>query len=109
MEPVLERLNRLPEKSFVEFLSMAGVQPLQASPAAALLEFEVSASAPQSIFINQGFQVSAQPADGNGDPVIFETERNLFVAPAKIVEMHVESDNLFEAIDPQSERFLPFG
>lgn len=109
MEPILERLNRLPEKSFVEFLSMAGVQPLQPSPAAALLQFEVSESAPQSIFINQGFQVSAQPANGNGDPVIFETARNLFVAPAKIAEIHIESDNLFQPIDPQSERFLPFG
>ena len=49
MEPLLERLNRFPDKTFVEFLNLAGVQPLQASPAAALLEFEVSENAPQSI------------------------------------------------------------
>lgn len=113
MEPVLERLNQLPEKSLVEFLNLAGVQPLQASPAAALLEFEVSESAPQSVLVSKGFQVGAQPADGKGDLVIFETEHDMFAAPAKIVEMHVQLDNLFQAINLQAEgdaaRFLPFG
>ncbi|HYP27451.1 MAG TPA: putative baseplate assembly protein [Blastocatellia bacterium] len=113
MEPVIERLNRLPEKALIEFLGMAGVQPLQASPASALLEFEVSDSAPQSVLVSRGFQVGAQPADGGGDLVIFETERDLLAAPAKIDEMHVQLDNLFQAIDVQAEgddaRFLPFG
>src|SRR6185436_20198818 len=61
MEPVLERLNQLPDKTFVEFLNLAGISPLPASPAAALLEFEVSDTAPQSVFISKGFQVGAQP------------------------------------------------
>ena len=113
MEPTLERLNRLPEKAFVEFLSLAGVQPLQASPAAALLEFQVSESAPQSVPINKGFQVGAQPADGGGDLVVFETERDLLATPARIEETHVQLDNLFQEIDLNAEgdaaRFLPFG
>src|SRR6185295_1653758 len=69
MEPVLERLNRFPDKTFVEFLNVAGTQPLQASSAAALLEFEVADSAPQSIFVSKGFQIGAQPADGSSDLV----------------------------------------
>ena len=110
MEPVLERLNRLPEKSFVEFLNIAGIRPLQPSPAAAFLEFEISDTAPQSVFIARGFQVGAQPAEGPDELVIFETERDLLAAPAKIVEMHVLQDNLFQSIDPQTETgFLPFG
>src|ERR1700687_97588 len=111
MEPVLERLNRLPEKTFVEFLNLAGVQQIQALPAAALLEFEVSDSAPESISVNKGFQVGAQPADGSSDLVIFETERDLFAAPATIKEMHVQIDRLFQSIDPKAEGdaalFLP--
>jgi hypothetical protein len=110
MEAVLERLNRFPDKTFVEFLNLAGVQPLQASPAAALLEFEVSENAPQSIFISKGFQVSAPPADGSPDLVIFETERDLNAAPAKIAELHYQIDNLFQAIDSEAEKpFAPFG
>ena len=112
MEPVLERLNRLPEKIFVEFLNIAGIQQLPALPSAALLEFEVSDNAPDSVFIGKGFQVGAQPADGSGDLVIFETERNLVAAPAKISEIQVQFENLFfEKIDlkAQGDGFLPFG
>jgi len=87
MESVLERLNRLPEKAFVEFLNLAGIQAAQASPAAALLEFEIADSSPQSVFVSKGFQVGAQPADGSSDVVIFETLRDLNAAPAKIAEL----------------------
>ncbi len=113
MEPVLERLNRIPEKTFIEFLSLAGIQPIQASPAAALLEFEISTNAPQSVLISRGFQVGAQPADDSGDLVIFETERDLLAAPNKIDQIQVQLDNLFQAIDLGAEgdkaNFLPFG
>jgi hypothetical protein len=63
MEPVLERLNRIPEKTFVDFLNLAGTQPLPASPAAALLEFEISDSAPQSVFVNK--RISSRCSAGN--------------------------------------------
>jgi len=111
MESVLQRLNRFPDKTFVEFLNLAGVQPVQASPAAALLEFEVSENAPQSTFIARGFQVGAQPAEGSGDLVIFETERDLNAAPAKIAEMSSQNNNLFEKIDVADDGppFSPFG
>jgi hypothetical protein len=107
IEPVLERLNRLPEKAFIEFLNLAGIRPLQASAAAALLEFEVSDTAPQSVFISKGFQVGAQPAEGPDDIVIFETERDLVAAPLKIAELHVQQDNLFQSIDPQAANPAP--
>jgi hypothetical protein len=108
MEPVLERLNRLPEKAFVDFLDLAGVSPVPARPAAALLEFEVSESAPQSVSINKGFQVGARPATGQGDLVIFETEQSLFAAPAKIAEAHTQQQSAFKAVDLKSS-FQPFG
>ncbi len=111
IEPALERLNRFPEKALTEFLNLAGVQPLQASPAAALLEFEVSDSSPQSVFVSRGFQVGAQAADGSSDLVTFETERDLNAVPAKIAELHHFNDNLFEKIDPAAAPagFFPFG
>jgi predicted phage baseplate assembly protein len=112
-EPVLKRLNRLPEKAFVEFLSIAGIQPLPATAARTLLEFEVSDGASQSILVTRGFQVGAQPATGEGDLVVFETERVLFAAPAKIAEMFVKDGTEFLEIDAKSQGeetpFLAFG
>lgn len=113
MEPVLERLNRIPEKALVEFLSLAGIQPLQATPAEALLEFSVSDSAPRSVTVAKGFQIGAAPAGGQGGRVIFETQRDLLAAPAKITEIQILLESLFRSHDPEAKgdeaRFLPFG
>jgi predicted phage baseplate assembly protein len=111
-EPILERVNRLPEKSFVEFLRIAGVEPLTALSASAMLEFKVSDGAPQSVLVAKGFQVGARPASGEGDLVVFETERSLFAAPAKIEEMHVQEGALFLEVNTnggEGAGFLPFG
>ena len=48
MEPILHRLNRLPEKALVEYLRVAGIQLLPATPAEVLLEVKVSEAATQS-------------------------------------------------------------
>ncbi len=89
-EPVVQRLNRLPEKSLIEFLRIAAVTPTPARPARAMLVFTVSDAAPRSVLIPAGFQVSASAADGSGGPVIFETDRSLFAAPGKIEKCFVQ-------------------
>jgi predicted phage baseplate assembly protein len=113
LELVLQRLNRLPEKALVEFLSIAGVQPLPAKAASVLLEFEVSGGAPESVFVPSGFQVGAQPAGGSGDLVVFETDRSLLATPATITEMHTQQGRFFQEVDVKSASdeapFLPFG
>jgi predicted phage baseplate assembly protein len=113
LEPVCARLNRLPEKIFGEFLSLAGVQALPATPASVMLEFEVSAGARESALIPRGFQVGAPPAGGSGDLVIFETTRALFAAPATIAELHTQEGSRFQALDfknaSDAAPFLPFG
>lgn len=111
-EPVLYRLNRLPEKIFIEFLRTAGVTPLPAQAARATLVFTAADGAPDSVFLPRGFQVSAQaaeeppgqdttstgadtdnaedtdaPAADRNGAVIFETLRNLRVAPMTIAAL----------------------
>jgi predicted phage baseplate assembly protein len=110
MEPVLQRVNSLPEKVFVEFLRSAGVQPMPPSPAQALLEFTVSDGATQPVYVAHGFQVSAPPA-GGGDPVIFETTSDLYAVPGNIKELYALERGLFRAIDATKDDvpFQPFG
>lgn len=104
MEPVLQRANRLPEKCFVEFLRSAGVQPLPPTPAETLLQFKVSDSATESIYVAQGFQVSG------GNQVIFETNADLYAAPGKIKELYAYEKGFYRSIDPTTNvPFQPFG
>src|SRR5882724_1837594 len=110
MEPVLQRLNQLPEKSFMEFLRAGGVQPFVATPARAMLQFTVSDKATEPVSVPQGFQVQAA-AVGGGDPVIFETDNNLSAVPGEVQEIYAVAKGLFRAIDPAKDDvpFQPFG
>jgi len=110
IEPTWQRLNLLPRKALIEFLSISGVTNLPATPAEAQLEFSVSDGATESILVPRGFQVSAPPATGQGDPVIFETEFDLYAAPAKIEKLYVQESSSFLELDVKSTApFLPFG
>jgi predicted phage baseplate assembly protein len=99
LEPVLARLDRLPEKAFVEALRVGGISTLPASPASALLEFAVAPDAAASVLVPAGFQAGAPPASGQGGLVIFETSRDLFAAPATVAELF--------AVDGIAVRSLP--
>ena len=108
MEPVIERLNLLPNKSLIEFLNITGANNLAATPAEAMLEFTIADGAPGSVLVPRGFQVSAPPATGEGDPVVFETEFDLFGAPSKIEKVYVQEGGSFSEVDTE-EPFRPFG
>ncbi|MDP9793186.1 putative phage baseplate assembly protein [Catenuloplanes nepalensis] len=89
-EPLLRRLNRLPEKLQIEQLITAGVRSLPASVATADLRFTVTPPDGQSVLIPAGFQAAAAPASGQGERVLFETGRELHATPAAITTVLVE-------------------
>jgi hypothetical protein len=114
-EPVAQKLNRLPEKVFVEFLRAAGISILPQQPARAMLTFAVDEDAPGPITLPQGFQVSVAAADGSSEPVTFETERTLSAAPLTLVAAFRQAAALPEEIDltaalaDNAPGWLPFG
>jgi hypothetical protein len=108
MEPVLQRLNQLPENCFIQFLKSSGVQPLPATPAQAMLQFSVSNSATQAVPIPAGFQVGASSSSGI---VIFETNDDVYAMPGTIQELYAFGRGVYRSIDPTqtSIPFFPFG
>jgi predicted phage baseplate assembly protein len=80
-EPVLTRVNRLPERILAECLNTAGVRRRPATAATALLEFTVNPPDGASVLVPAGFQASASGQDGQ---VIYETDRDLFATPATL-------------------------
>jgi predicted phage baseplate assembly protein len=108
-EPVLRRLNRLPEKLLVAELDIAGVRPLPATAATALLQFTVNPPDGASVLVPAGFQASAPPASGQGDPVVFETDRDLYATPATLGAVAVaESGRLAPVAGAASGQGRPF-
>jgi predicted phage baseplate assembly protein len=104
-EPLLQRIDRLPEKLLTEVLRIAGAAVAAATPAAAVLQFTVTPPDGTSVLIPAGFQAGAAPADGGDQQVIFETLRDLWATPATLATL------LAGRLDPKrpNQPFAPFG
>jgi predicted phage baseplate assembly protein len=102
----------LPERARVELLRVAGIDALPATPAQAMVVFDVSPTAPESVLVPAGFQLGARPAT-EGDLVVFETDRPLRAAPGKISEVGSVRGSAFRNLTAQnadpSLSFSPFG
>lgn len=111
-QEVGERIRALPEKAQVEHLRVAGIGPRPATPAQALVVFEVTPTAQEPVVIPQGFRLGARPASGD-QLVVFETEWTLLAAPGRIAEVwEVRSEGiraLTQLNEAPETSFQPFG
>ena len=114
-EVMIYRLNRVPEKNYIEFLRLIGEELMPASPAKANLTFKLKLPAAESstttLTIPKGTQVTAKGDDGKD--LIFETneELNSFAALVKKIVVndttgHVDGTSLYQT---QDAYFYAFG
>ena len=110
---VARRLNRLPDKTLVDFLDLAGIQMAAARPSSALIEFTISDAVREPVPIQKGFQVGARPATGSGDLVVFETQANQTIVPAKITKLltatRATQRDITTANEDVTANFAPLG
>lgn len=86
---IIQRLNKAPEKNFMAFLDMLGASLQPPQPARVPLTFSLAAGSTTPAVVPAGTQAAAPPAEGEKDPVIFETERELVVTPAQLASVYV--------------------
>jgi predicted phage baseplate assembly protein len=109
-EPVLTRVNRLPEKILAEHLNTAGVRRRPAAAAVALLEFTVTPPDGSSVLVPAGFQTAASGPDGQ---IIYETDQDLFATPATLGAIATQRAGALEPVPlgpaGPGRPFPPFG
>ncbi|MFD8282236.1 putative baseplate assembly protein [Streptomyces solisilvae] len=109
-EPVLGRVNRLPEKVLAEHLSTAGVRRRPAGAAATLLEFTVNPPDGASVLVPAGFQSAASTPAGQ---IVYETDQDLYATPATLADLAVQEAGTLQALPlgpaGPSRPFEPFG
>ncbi|NEP73691.1 MAG: putative baseplate assembly protein [Okeania sp. SIO2G4] len=88
-EIIIERLNQVPDKNFLAFLDLLGASRLPPQPARVPLTFSLAGGSTIDAVVLKGTQVAAPPGEGEKDPVIFETERELIVTAAKLESIFV--------------------
>lgn len=91
-EIIIDQLNRVPEKYFLAFLDLAGIDLLPPKTARVPLTFSLVDKAPDDGFVPRGTRVGAAKADD----VVFETEEDLVVARASVQRVY--------SLDPEKDR-----
>src|SRR5438067_4640938 len=74
-DQLLYRLNRVPDKHYVKFLELIGVQLFPATAARAAVTFWLSGSRPDTVTIPAGTEVSTERSERD-EIVVFATERD---------------------------------
>lgn len=96
-ELIIQRLNQVPDKNLLAFLDLLGASRLPPQAARVPLTFTLVTGAIVDGVVPAGTQVAAPPIEGETNPVIFETERELVVTAAKLTSLFVR--------DPQQDTY----
>lgn len=100
-ELIIERLNRVPEKNLLAFLDLLGASLAPPQPARVPLTFSLAEGGTLAARVSAGTQVATALPAADGEPVIFETERDLVVTPARLAAAIVH--------DPAADRYRDLG
>lgn len=84
-ELVVHRLNRLPDRNFLAFLNLIGTRLNPPQPARVPLTFLLAAGSPVDGLVPAGTQAVATALEGEAEPPLFATERDLVVTRSQLV------------------------
>ena len=82
-EMLLYRLNRVPDRNYIEFLRLLGIELQPAQPASVELTFTLARNDLDVVIVPKETQIAAA-ASGGGTPTIFETNEALVALGAKL-------------------------
>ncbi len=95
---LIYRINQIPDKAYVAFLELLGIQLGLPAPAQAYLTFTLTSSdLPFAVVIPGGTQV--QLANASTGPVIFETTDNLYAAGATLVAVQTFDGSRYSVVN----------
>lgn len=110
-EMMLYRMNRVPERNYIKFLQLIGLELQPAQPATAHLTVTAKQGAPNVRSIPRRAQVQAQPLEG--EPLIFETLDGLDLIRVPLADVQVFDGAAFERVSELNQSaataFPPFG
>jgi hypothetical protein len=83
-EMMLYRLNQVPDRLYLKFLELMGIQQFGPTPARTDILFTLTAPQPTTVRVPISTQVSTERV-GDGEPVVFMTERELSVVCPQLI------------------------
>src|SRR5919199_381272 len=86
VDQLIYRLNRVPERAYVKFLELIGVQLLPPAPARGSVTFWLSAAQSAPVTIREGTEVATDRTDVD-EPVVFTTSEELVIPPCELTRL----------------------
>jgi hypothetical protein len=110
-EMIIWRLNRVPEKNFLKFLELIGIEPSPPAPARAELTFKLTTKGITQQIL-QGTRVAlTEQVDGRS--IVFETDDNLYAVGSELAAVQSFDGARFEIVTEAfrvpGKYFFPFG
>lgn len=93
-EILIDRLNRAPENHFRAFLNILGAAPEPPRAARAAISFFLAPGATGEVVVPARTQVAAQPQPGDPDPIVFETQQEFILTPARVDSLFVRNGSV---------------
>lgn len=104
-EMVLYRVNQVPERLYVHFLNLVGIEPFPPSVARTDVTFWFSAPARSALQVPAGAEVGTDA--GAADTVVFTTVRDTVVEPPRMVAAHTTRARDEQAVDVWEDLTYP--
>lgn len=104
-EMVLYRINQVPDRMYVEFLNLVGIEPFPPAVADTDLTFWLSAPAERIVRVPTGTEVST--ALGDADAIVFSTSDEGVVGPPQLVAACTSDADLVATNDVWEDLTLP--
>lgn len=111
----IDRLNRTPEKNFLAYLDLIGVQQQPPQAARVPLTFTLANGSTSFAVVPAGTQVAAPPPEGDAEERVFETERILVLTPSRLSAVFTHdpltdqfADNTTTALGERDASFAAF-
>src|SRR5256714_14769137 len=94
-ELILYRVNQVPDRLYVKFLELVGVELFSAFPARTDLLFTLAAPSPEPIRIAAGTQVGTERGQGE-EQIVFMTDEDLYLVQLSLLACLSRSSGRYE-------------
>ncbi|MFI8519484.1 putative baseplate assembly protein [Streptomyces sp. NPDC085481] len=86
VDQLLYRLNRVPDKNYLAFLDLLGIQLFPPSAASAEVDFWLSAPQPEAVALPAGTEVTTAAGETE-EAVVFATAGELRIVPSELIRL----------------------
>jgi predicted phage baseplate assembly protein len=84
-EMILFRLNQVPDRLYLKFLELVGIEPFAPAVARTNLVFWLAAVLDHPVLVPKGTEVASDSVLTGGDEVVFTTVEDLMISPPELV------------------------